>query len=1052
MTEDPLWITEAAVEAQFLRDLSKSWRIAIADDSLPKGNHDIPTDAYPERPSLQQVLLIHELEPAIHRLNPDVEQAGRTRALDRLRNLKEINDSKRMREAWRLLRGGWTYEDSEGRNHQIQYIDWKNPANNQFLAVNQYTVVGRKNKRPDVVLFVNGIPIGIVELKNPRDENADMVSAFNQIQTYRADIPRLFDYLQFAILSDGMDTRMGSTTAPWEHYKPWRTTDGERASDHGRTDEEDQRKFCPLEVPTEFLCNHAIFLEWMHDFILHVALKNQDYAKIAGAYHQFMAGRKAHRRSKEQKVPHGTGQGGVVWHTQGSGKSFTMVFYGRRILEDPDLQNPTILVVTDRIDLDDQLRGDFENAQEELKYKPQSIEDADELRKVLTETTGGGLIFTTIQKFQPDDDGQYPVLSNRDNIFIITDEAHRSQYGLKERIKDGRKTLGYAGYMRQAFPNATFTAFTGTPVQEGERDTRIVFGDDVDIFDLVDSVRDGITVPIYYEARRAKLRLEGVDNLDEQFEELFESDEFVDDQKEKVKTKWAAMEKIVGSQARMEQVAADFVKHYERRRDSINGKAMFVGMSRDICARFYEELGKLRPDWVNDEDDKGVVKVIITGASSDPEHLRLHIRNRPQMRELAKRFKDPVDPFSIVIVRDMWLTGFDAPCLDALYIDKPMKGHTLMQAIARVNRVFEEKSGGLVVDYIGINHEIKLGFQRYTKGNKPNSGFDEVQALNVFDMCLREAEGFLLDYDWSGYQTRDYKEYMATLTGAIDHILGLESAVKPKFLKAALRLVKAHTLIAHTDAGQEHRSKVAFIQGMKAQMVKHTVTTDAQRQYREQALRQLVNDAITVDGKVESLFDELDRPNIALINEDFIRQAEESETPNLYAQALMKLLNDQIRVTGERNQVLSRRFAELLKTQVDRYDARIMTAKEMIAALAGLSQQLQGELAKGEKLNLNDDEFAFYNALAISEVSALQGDDLLVDIAKELLRVVKTTADVDWTKFRNSRAKLRVAVRRVLRERKYPPEYEKAAIAAIMAQAEQTAGTVSNEPRSMTPP
>ena len=1040
--DSPLWINEAAVEAQFLRDLSKSWRVAVAVDSLPKGNQDIPTDAYPERPSLNEVLLIHELEPAIARLNPRVEQAGRTLALDRLRNLKEINDSKRMREAWRLLRGGWTYEDSEGRDHQVRFVDWKNPDNNEFLAVNQFTVVGKKNKRPDVVLFVNGIPIGIVELKNLRDENADLVAAWNQIQTYRADIPRLFDYLQFAILSDGMDTRMGSITAPWEHYKPWRTTDGVTASDAGRTDEEDQRKFCPLEVPTEFLCNHGAFLEWLHDFILHVALRNQDYAKIAGAYHQFMAGRKAHARSKAQKVPHGTGQGGVVWHTQGSGKSFTMVFYARRVLEDRDLDNPTILVVTDRIGLDDQLRGDFENVQEELKYAPKSIDDAEELRKHLRETTGGGLIFTTIQKFQPDEDGQYPVLSKRDNIFIITDEAHRSQYGLKEKLRDGKRTLGYAGYMRQAFPNATFTAFTGTPVQEGERDTRVVFGEDVDIFDLVDSVRDGITVPIYYEARRAKLQLQGIDALDERFEEVFESDEVVDEAKEKAKAKWAAMEKIVGSQHRLEQVAADFVQHYERRREAIEGKAMFVGMSRDICARLYDEIGKLRPDWIHGDDGKGIVKVVVTGASSDPEHLRPHIRNRQQMRSLASRFKDPDDPFSIVIVRDMWLTGFDVPCLDALYVDKPMKGHTLMQAIARVNRVFEEKSGGLVVDYIGINQEIKLGFQRFTKSNQPG-GFDEVQALNVFDMCLREAEAFLQDYDWGGYNTRDYREYMATLAGAIDHILAQESELKPRFLKAAQRLVKAHTLVAHTEHGQAARSKVAFIQGMKAQMIKHTVTTDAQRQYRDHALRQLINEAITVEGRVESLFDDMERPNIALINQDFVKQAEQSETPNLYAQALMKLLNDQIHIVGERNQVLSRRFAEMLQAQVERYEARIMNAKEMIAALAGLSQQLQGELAKGKQLNLNDDEFAFYNALAIADVAELQGDELLIVMAKKLVDVINTTADVDWSKFRNSRAKLRVAVRKVLKQYKYPPEYERAAIQAIMEQAEQTATHVS---------
>lgn len=1036
-------ISEAVVEAEFLQQLASSWHIAVADDSLPPGYADVATTQYPVRKSLNTVLLTRELGAAVNRLNPQVEMDGRIRAVDRLRNLKEINDSKRMREAWRLLRGGWTYEDSEGRNHQMRYIDWNNPDQNEFLAVNQYTVVGIKNKRPDVVLFVNGIPIGIAELKNPHEEVADLLSAWNQVETYRAEIPRLFDYLQFSIISDGMDTRMGSTTAPWEHMKPWRTTDGKTASQAGRTDADDRRKFCPLDIPAAFLCNHQAFLEWLHDFFIHVALKTQDYAKIAGAYHQFMAGRKAHQRAKREKVPHGTGQGGVVWHTQGSGKSFTMVFYARRILEDPELENPTVLVVTDRIDLDDQLRSDFEDAQDELKYSPKSIEDADDLRKHLSEKTGGGLIFTTIQKFQPDDDGQYPVLSERDNIFIITDEAHRSQYGLKEHLRGGKRKLGYAGYMRQAFPNATFTAFTGTPVQKGERDTRVVFGDDVDVFDVVDSVRDGITVPIYYEARRAKLKLEGIDELDEQFEQVFESDEIIDEAKERAKTKWAAMEKIVGSQPRLEQVAADFVKHYETRRESIDGKAMFVCMSRDICARLYDEIGKLRPDWAHDDDDKGNVKVVFTGQSSDPAHLQPHVRNRRQMRELAERFKDPQDPFRIVIVRDMWLTGFDAPCLEALYVDKPMRGHTLMQAIARVNRVFEEKSGGLVVDYVGINHEIKRGFQRFTKSNKRQGGFDEIQALNVFDTCLRDAEAFLQDYAWHGYDTRDYKEYMATLTGAIEHILAQDSRVKTRFLKAAQRLVKAHTLVAHTDRGQEARSKVAFIQGMKAQMVKHTVTIDAQRQYRDQALRKLINEALTVEGEVESLFEGLERPNIALINEDFASKAEQSETPNLYAQALMKLLNDQIRITGERNQVLSRRFAEMLQAQVERYEARIMNAKELIAALADLSKRLQGELDKGKKLELTDDEFAFYNALATAELSELQGDDYLIEMAKELVVVVKKTADVDWSKFRNSRAKLRVAVRKVLKHYKYPPEHEKAAIAAIMTQAEQTATHVS---------
>jgi type I restriction enzyme R subunit len=1057
-------ITEDDVEKALLQWLDGlGWSVAHGPDISPPG----PRTPGTERDTYRDVVLRHRLRAAIDRLNPTIPPGARDDALRRVLspNVPGLVNANRQLHRW--LVDGVPVEfqkDGETRGGRVRLVDFGDVAANDWLAVNQFSVQSPKlTRRPDVVLFVNGLPLVVVELKNPADQDADIWAAWNQLQAYQQDIPDLFQANALQVISDGLKARIGSLTSERERFLAWRTIDGVATDPLGPMRE--------LETLAHGLFQRDLLLAYLRHFILFED-DGRLVKKVAG-YHQFHAVRAVVRSVLQASAPDAAagrrGKGGVVWHTQGAGKSIEMTCLAAALMAHPAMGNPTLVVVTDRNDLDNQLFGVFAGAVELLRETPVQAETRGELRRLLANRPSGGIVFTTIQKFTPgEDEDAYPVLSDRRNVVVICDEAHRSQYGFEARLvgggrgaaanqatvlqaADGRPAAtvlptggsavryGYAQHLRDALPGATFVAFTGTPVSLDDRDTRSVFGDYVHVYDIEQAVKDGATVPIYYESRLAKLELKDdeVAALDDEVDELTE-DEEGDAAKVARLRRWAALEQLVGAPPRIQKVAADIVVHFESRLAAMDGKAMVVAMSRDICVHLYDAIVALRPQWHSDDPSQGVIKVVMTGSAADKALLKPHIYPKEVRKRLETRFKDPADPFKLVIVRDMWLTGFDAPCLHTMYVDKPMRGHNLMQAIARVNRVFKDKPGGLVVDYIGIANELKAALADYTQAHgrgKPT--IDAHEALAVLQEQMDVLHGMLDAVDYVEFRTRAWQ----LLPTVANHVLGLDDG-KKRFADAVLAATKAFALCCTLDEALVHRDELAFFQAVKAALTKHDGTdrklTDEQK---EHALRQIISRAVVSDEVVD-IFSAagLKRPDIGVLSDEFLEDVRHMKERNLAVELLERLLKGEIKSRFKTNVVQSAKFSELLQQSLARYRNRAVETAQVIEELIEMAKKFQAAAQRGESLGLNHDELAFYDALATNEPAVRElGDATLKKIAVELTVSLRKSVSVDWAKRETVRAKLRVMVRTLLRRYKYPPDRQEEATEIVLRQAESLA-------------
>jgi len=1025
-----------------------------------------PDGPAPERSSFTQVMLLARLREAIHQLNLGIPPAAREDALKQVLDLGIPALLSANRHFHKLLVGGVPVEyqkDGETRGDFVRLIDWTHPQRNQYLAVNQFTLKGAHHtRRPDIILFVNGLPLVLLELKNPADLNADVWKAYDQIQTYKAQIPDVFQYNEVLVISDGTEALLGSLSASSERFMAWRTIDGVTLDPLGQFNE------------LQTLVRGVLAPPYLLDYLRYFVLFEDDGAlvkKIAG-YHQFHAVRSAIVQVVAASRPGGSHKGGVVWHTQGSGKSITMTCFAARVMQDSAMENPTIVVITDRNDLDGQLFGVFSLAQDLLREQPVQVSTRQDLRARLANRPSGGIVFATIQKFMPgEDEDSFPTLSERSNIVVIADEAHRTQYGFEAKLKtrkaplaqagrlqlavttgDGVATLeraeftppayaveryqvGYAQHLRDALPNATFVAFTGTPVSSSDRDTRAVFGDYISIYDMQQAKEDGATVAIYYESRLARLSLKAEDLLlmDEEVDELAEDEE--ESAQAQLKSRWAALAQVVGAEPRVASVAADLVAHFEERNKAQSGKAMIVAMSRDICVHLYNEIIKLRPDWQNPDPEQGAIKVIMTGSSSDKALLRPHIYSGQVKKRLEKRFKDPADPLRLVIVRDMWLTGFDAPCVHTLYVDKPMKGHNLMQAIARVNRVFKDKQGGLVVDYIGIGNELKAAMKEYTHAKgRGRPTVDAHEAFSVLAAKLDILRSMLHGFDYSGFLTGGHK----ALAGAANHVLGVQDG-KKRFADTALQMSKAFSLCCTLDEAKAVREEVAFLQGVKVILTKKDLSAQKKTdEQRELAIRQIINSAV-VSERVVDIFDAvgLDKPNIGLLSDEFLAQVKNLPEKNLAVELLERLLEGEIKSRFASNVVQEKKFSELLSNVITRYQNRSIETAQVMEELVAMAKKFQEAANRGDQLGLSEDEIKFYDALATNESAVRElKDETLKKIAHELTENLRQNLSVDWSERESERAKLRLMVKRILRKYKYPPDLQDAAVELVLQQAQ----------------
>ncbi|AMC35574.1 type I restriction endonuclease subunit R [Janthinobacterium sp. B9-8] len=1045
-------MTEDQLEQEALSWLVEvGYRHVCGYDIAPDGK-----DA--ERADYMQPVLIERLRSAIARLNPLIPLVAQADALRQVLDLGTPALLAANRHFHGLLVNGVPVQyqkDGETRGDFVRLIDFAVASQNEFLAVNQYTLKGVKQpRRPDIILFVNGLPLVLLELKNPTDKNADIYKAFEQIQTYKAQISDVFQYNEILVISDGSEARMGSLSANAERYMQWRTIDGISLDPLGQFNE--------LETLIRGILAPAYLLDYLRFFVLFED-DGTLVKKIAG-YHQFHAVRTAIERvvtaSRPDVIGGKKGKGGVVWHTQGSGKSITMTCFAARVMREAAMENPTIVVITDRNDLDGQLFGVFSLAQDLLREQPVQVSTRQDLRAKLSNRPSGGIVFATIQKFAPgEDEDVFPLLSDRHNIVVIADEAHRTQYGFEAKLKqrlpkpiqapnlagvakeaspqylESSYQVGYAQHLRDALPNATFVAFTGTPVSSEDRDTRSVFGEYIHIYDMQQAKEDGATVAIYYESRLAKLSLkvDEMAQIDDDVDELAEDEE--ESEQGKLKSKWAALERIVGAEPRIASVAADLVNHFETRQQSQSGKAMVVAMSREICVHLYNELIKLRPDWHNDDPELGAIKIVMTGSASDKALLRPHIYPKQVKKRLEKRFKDPNDPLQLVIVRDMWLTGFDAPCVHTLYIDKPMKGHNLMQAIARVNRVFHDKQGGLVVDYIGIANELKAALKEYTASNgrgKPT--VDTAEAWAVLEEKIDILRGMLHGFDYSEFITGGHR----LLAGAANHVLGLEDG-KKRFADNALAMSKAFSLCGTMDEAKAVREEVAFLQAVKVLLIKRDLSAKKlSNDDRELAIRQIIGQAVASDEVVD-IFDAvgLDKPNIGLLDDDFLAEVRNLPEKNLAVELLERLLEGEIKSKFASNVVQQKKFSELLTDVVKRYQNRSIETAQVMEELVAMAKKFREAAGRGEALGLSEDEVKFYDALANNESAVRElPDETLKRIAHELTTNLRKNISVDWSQRESVRAKLRIMVKRILRKYGYPPDFQEDAIQTVLQQAE----------------
>lgn len=1045
-------MTEDQLEQQCLAWFAEGgWEIAHGPDLASDG-------IAPERVDYRQVLLLADLEAALRRINPHLPESCIEQVVAIVRKPESLDVVVSNRAFHKLLLDGVAveYKDGDKVVHDTAFlIDLGDINVNRFRVINQFTIEGSKQlRRPDIICFINGLPLAVLELKSHTSEGADIWDAFNQLQTYKDEIPDLFAYNGALVVSDGYNARVGSLTADRERFMPWRTIK-----------HEDDKPLLEwqLETMVRGFFDRELFLDYIRYFVIFETDADRLIKKIAG-YHQFHAVREAvkatviaaqnpqgveeKRATYGDEVVPGSKKAGVVWHTQGSGKSISMCCYAGKLLQQPEMNNPTLIVVTDRNDLDGQLFATFSAAKELLKQEPVQAGDRAALRQLLSEREAGGIIFTTVQKFAAlDDEVDHPVLNDRHNIVVISDEAHRSQYGLKATLKkDGSYKFGYAKHMRDALPNAAFIGFTGTPVASEDKDTRAVFGDYVSIYDIQDAVDDGATVPIYYESRLAKLDInrELIEELSDQVEEVVEDEE--DNQREKTKGEWSRLEKLVGSGPRLQQVAADLVQHFETRSESIDGKAMIVAMSRDICVHLYNEIAALRPEWHDPDPEKGAIKIVMTGSASDKPLLQPHIYNKQTKKRLEKRFKDVNDPLKLVIVRDMWLTGFDAPCCHTMYVDKPMKGHNLMQAIARVNRVFKNKPGGLVVDYIGIANELKQALKTYTdsKGKgEPTHNAEEAYAVLlekldvIHGMFAKGAKGEGFDYRcFEGKSFEDDPNKLLVPTA--NYILSLEDG-KKRFLNTVLALNKAYSLCSTLDEARACHKEVAFLSAVKAAITKHTsVDKKLTQEEKSSALKQILDNAVVAEG-VTDVFAlcGLDKPNIGLLSDEFLEDVRQMPYKNFAVELLEKLLKDNIKAKTRNNVVQEKKYGDRLQETLRKYNNRGIETAQVIEELIAMAKQFQAELARDEALGLSPDEVAFYDALANNESAVRElGDEILKAIAIEITQKLRASTTVDWQVRESVRAKLRILVRRTLQRYKYPPDKAPEAVELILQQAE----------------
>jgi len=1010
-------ITESDIEEAALEILDElGYEIIYGPDIAPDGSS-------PERREYSEVVLVERLKEAIEILNPKASKIAKEEALKKvLGAARESPDLVINNNAFhKMLVNGVDVEirrkDGIISGQKIWLFDYNQSKNNQFLAVNQFTVIeNHNNRRADIVIYVNGLPLAVMELKNVADETATIWTAFNQLQTYKHQIPSIFTYNQILIISDGIEARAGTITSNKEWFMPWKTVDGKDV---------EPNSVPQLDVLLRGMFNKAIFLDLVRHFVVFEKERKKIVKKVA-LYHQYHGVNKAIEATLKAASPKGDKRCGVVWHTQGAGKSLSMVFYtGKLVLA---MDNPTIVMLTDRNDLDDQLFSTFIRCQETLRQKPVQAGSRAGLQELLN-VASGGVVFTTIQKFFPEKKGDaYPVISKRRNIVVIADEAHRSQYDFID---------GFARHMRDALPNASFIGFTGTPIEKEDRSTPAVFGNYIDIYDIEQAVEDGATVRIYYESRLAKLELDPGEKpkIDPDFEEVTEGEEV--SKKEKLKSRWARLEAVIGAKKRINRLANDIVEHFEKRLEILDGKGMIVCMSRRICIDLYKEIIKLRPHWYSGDDDKGIIKVIMTGSAKDPVEWQDQIRNKKRREEIRGRVIDPSDPIKLVIVRDMWLTGFDAPALHTMYVDKPMKSHGLMQAIARVNRVFKDKPGGLVVDYLGLAHELKKALSEYTEGDRRQTGIPQEEAVAIMLEKYEIVTSLLHGFDYKRFFKAKAKDKMSIIAEAMEHVLKQDEG-KDRFLKYVTELTKSFALsVPHRDA-LNIKDDVGFFQAVRSALSKTTRSPGKSEEEMDTAIKQIISKAVVSDEVVDIFAAAgIKKPDISILSDDFLAEVRGMPQKNLALELLKRLINDEIKVRKKRNLIQGRSFTDMLEKTIKKYQNRTIEAAQVIEELINLAKEMKEARKRGEKLNLRDDELAFYDALEVNDSAVkVLGDETLRTIARELVQTVRNNVTIDWTLREDVRAKLRVMVKRILRKYGYPPDKQRKATETVLEQAE----------------
>lgn len=984
---------------------------------------DIACDGLsPERAGYADTILIERLRAALTSLNTDIPAEALEDAFRKVTRSESPSLILNNRQFHKMIADGIDveYRHKDGRivGDKVWLVDFDDHQRNDWLVVNQFTVVeGQYTRRPDIVVFVNGLPLAIIELKNPVDENATIKGAFNQFETYKLNIPSLFHYNELLVISDGTEARVGTLSSGWEWFLPWRTIDGKNLASKGIPE---------LEVLIKGMFNRERFLDIIRHFIIFEVDETKIIKKLA-AYHQYHAVNAAVTATLKATSPSGDKRVGVVWHTQGAGKSLTMVFYAGKIILQQAMENPTLVLLTDRNDLDNQLFDNFVVGQDLLRQKPVQAETRQHLRELL-KVSSGGIIFTTIQKFLPENGERLPLLSDRRNIVVIADEAHRSQYDFID---------GLARNMRDALPNASFIGFTGTPIEKADRSTLAVFGNYISIYDIQQAVLDGATVRIFYESRLAKLELKEEErpHIDPEFEEVTEGEE--ETVRQKLKTKWARLEAMVGTEKRTGLIANDIINHFEQRLQVIDGKGMIVCMSRRICVDLYDAIIKLHPAWHDDDDDQGFIKVIMTGSASDPPYFQPHIRNKERRERIKKRMKDPLDSMKLVIVRDMWLTGFDAPCLHTMYIDKPMRGHGLMQAIARVNRVFKDKPGGLVVDYLGVADELKKALADYTEGSRGETGIPQEEAVAIMLEKFEIVSAMFHGFDYSLFVIGTPAERISIIPAAIEHIL-VQQDGKERLLQAVTELSRAFALAVPQEKALEIKDEVGFFQVIRSAIAKNTRVPGKTQEELDTAIRQIVSKAVSSDEVID-IFSAtgLKKPDISILSDEFLAEVQKMPHRNLALELLQKLLSDEIKTRSRKNLVQSKSFAEMLEKTIRRYQNRTIEATQVILELIELAKQMREAKLRGEKLGLSEDEEAFYDALEVNDSAVkVMGDDVLKTLARELVETVRRNATIDWTVRESARAKLRTMVRRLLRKYGYPPDKQEKATLTVLEQAE----------------